>query len=106
LKKEEHESINFLDLTIHRKRKHLQYSIYRQPTYTDIIILKSSCHPHEHKISGINYLINRLHSYPTTDEARKIERNTIKCILYNNAYDTNITDKTIYTEEKKTKPTH
>jgi hypothetical protein len=39
---EEHKSINFLDLTIHRKDKHLQFSIYRKPINTDIIIPNSS----------------------------------------------------------------
>jgi hypothetical protein len=41
----EQESINFLDIRIHRKDKNLQYSIYRKPTQTDIIIPKISCHP-------------------------------------------------------------
>jgi hypothetical protein len=42
--KELHEPINFLDLTI-------QFSIYRKPTQTDIMIPNSSCHPYEHKLS-------------------------------------------------------
>jgi hypothetical protein len=58
----EQESINFLDIRIHRKYKNLQYSIYRKPIQTDIIIPKNSCHPYEPKISGINYLLRRLHT--------------------------------------------
>jgi hypothetical protein len=33
---EEEESINYLDITIHRKPNNLQLSIYRYPTQTDI----------------------------------------------------------------------
>jgi hypothetical protein len=46
IEKEEHESINFWDLEIHRNDKNLQFSIYRKPTKTDIIITNSSCHPY------------------------------------------------------------
>jgi hypothetical protein len=42
IQKEQQESINFLDIRIHRKDKHLQYSIYRKPTQTDIIIPKKT----------------------------------------------------------------
>jgi hypothetical protein len=45
IEKELQESINFLDLTIHREEKRFQLSIYRKPTQTDITIPKDSCHP-------------------------------------------------------------
>jgi hypothetical protein len=41
-------------------------------------------------MSGIKYLLNGLHTYPVTDEAKNTETNTIKHILYNYEYDTNI----------------
>jgi hypothetical protein len=78
IEKEQYESINFLDLTIHRQTNKLQFSIYRKPTQTDIIIPNDSCHPYEHKLSGINYLLNRLHTYPITEEAKDAEVNTIR----------------------------
>jgi hypothetical protein len=81
IEKEEHEQIHFLYLTIHRKSKHLQFSIYRKPTSADTIIPNSSCHPYEHKMSGVNYLINRLRTYPITGEAKNTEMNRIKYIL-------------------------
>jgi hypothetical protein len=37
IEKETHKSINFLDLTIRQEQK-LEYTIYRKPTQTDIII--------------------------------------------------------------------
>jgi hypothetical protein len=42
---------------------------------------------YEHKISGINYLLKRLHTYPITKEGKDTEINTIKNILRNNEYD-------------------
>jgi hypothetical protein len=44
--KELHNSINFLVLSIHRKGKEFEFTIYRKPTQTDIIIRNESCHPH------------------------------------------------------------
>jgi hypothetical protein len=63
MEKEEHQSINF------------EFAIYRKPTQTDIIIPNSSCHPHEHKRSGINYLLTRLYTYPITRKAKDVEMN-------------------------------
>jgi hypothetical protein len=69
IEKELHEAINFLHLTIHCKDKKLKFSIYRKPTQTDIIIPNSSCHPKE-RLSGINYLLNRLRTYLITKRKR------------------------------------
>jgi hypothetical protein len=84
----EHESINFLDLTIH-----LQFSLYGKSTQTDIIIPNSSCRPYDNKLSGINYLLNRLHTYPITEKAKDAEKNSTKNILHNNECDTNLIRK-------------
>jgi hypothetical protein len=67
----------------------LEYTIYRKPTQTDIIIPNDSCHEHEHKISSINYVMNRLNTYPISEEAKRKEQKTIKKILENNKYDRN-----------------
>ena len=91
MEKEEHQCISFLDIVIHRNNKNLEFAIYRKPTQTDIIIPNSSCHPHEHKRSGINYLLNRLYTYPITRKAKDTEMNTIQNILYNNEYDIKLT---------------
>jgi hypothetical protein len=45
VEEEHHNSINFLELTIHRKRTKLEFGIYRKPTQTDTIIPNDSCHP-------------------------------------------------------------
>jgi hypothetical protein len=56
--------INFLDLKIHRLTDSVYASIYRKPTATDSLIHFDSCHPMEHKLAGINHLVNRVISYP------------------------------------------
>jgi hypothetical protein len=86
IEKELQESITFIDLTIHREEEKFLFSIYRKPTQTDIIIPNNSCHPHEHKTSSINYLFNRVHSYPLTKEGKEMELNAIKNMLINNQY--------------------
>jgi hypothetical protein len=55
--------INFLDITITRNPNNVQYGIYRKPTTTDNIMHNTSCHPIEHKMLAISYLINRMNTY-------------------------------------------
>jgi hypothetical protein len=64
-----------------------------KPTQTDLIIPNNSCYPYELKLSGINYLLRRLHKYPTTDEAKDIEMNTIRNMLRNDVYDIKVISK-------------
>ena len=93
IEKEKHKSINFLDIGIYRGRENLQFSIHRKHTATDIIIPNDSCHPQEHKISGIKYLTDRVNNYPITKTAKDTEIGTINNILINNGYNTDIITK-------------
>jgi hypothetical protein len=43
--------------------KHNAVCIFRKPTTKDCIILKSSCHPLEHKLAAIRYFHYRLNTY-------------------------------------------
>jgi peptidoglycan hydrolase-like amidase len=63
-----------------------------------------------HKTSSINYLLNRMHSYPITKEGKEIELNTIRNQLLNNRYNINECNKRpkkrtthIDTQQQKTK---
>jgi hypothetical protein len=47
--------------------------MYRKPTQTDITVTNSSCDPYEHKLSGIKYLLNWLHTYPKTKRSKQME---------------------------------
>jgi hypothetical protein len=78
--------INFLDLTIVRTGNRLEVGIFRKPTATNIMIHNESCHPIEHKIAGLNYLINRLTSCPITENNSQKEVNTINHPLKVNGY--------------------
>jgi hypothetical protein len=99
--KKEHTKINYLDIAIHHKEKSLEFSIYRKLTQTDIIIPNSSCHPYEHKLSGIKYLLNRLNTYPITKKSKQTEKTTIKNILQKNEYNTSLLEKPLSQPQKQ-----
>lgn len=50
------------------------------------MIHNNSCHPNEHKKAGINYLINRMNSYPITPKNKTQEKYIINQMLTNNGY--------------------
>ncbi|PNF32639.1 hypothetical protein B7P43_G15497 [Cryptotermes secundus] len=45
--------------------------------------------------------MNRLYTYPITEKRKQTEKNTIKNILHNNGYDTNIIKRSNQTKRKK-----
>jgi hypothetical protein len=49
--------------------------------------------PYEHKISGINYLVNRLNTQPITKKAKEKEPNIIRKTVQNNEYNVNSASK-------------
>jgi hypothetical protein len=75
IEKEQHESISFIDVGMHQNDKDLQFSMCRKPTQTDNIIPKRSCHPYEHKLSDIDYLLRRLHTYTIMEGAKDTKKN-------------------------------
>jgi hypothetical protein len=58
----------------------------RKPEQRDIIIPNDSWHPYEYKIASINYLMNKVNTYPITNEAKTREINVIQDTLHNNKY--------------------
>jgi hypothetical protein len=97
VEKEHHNSVNFLDLTIQRRNKKLEFEIYMKPTHIDIMIPNDSSHPYENKTSAIKYPINRVNTNPITKEAKKKQIAIIHNILRNNKYD----NKTLNTAHQK-----
>jgi hypothetical protein len=71
-------------------QRNLQFSIYRKPAVTDIMIHNQSCHPSEHKWSGIAYLISRLRTYSIENKLE--EKNLIEHLLIANGFHQNVTD--------------
>jgi len=71
ISEEENNSINYLDLSIHRNAYNIDLGIYRKPTHTDITIQFPSNHPHEHKMAAFNYYIKRILTLPITKQAKQ-----------------------------------
>jgi len=68
---EESNTINYLDINIHRNNNNMDIAIYRKTTCTDTTVLYSSNHPHEHKIAAFRYYINRMTTLPITEKSKK-----------------------------------
>jgi hypothetical protein len=79
-------SLNYLDITIHRTPTGIKTSIYRKPTFTDTIIPYKSNHPAQHKYASIKILYNRLNSYNLQREEYQHEENMIRNLLHNNSF--------------------
>jgi hypothetical protein len=79
IEKEKDSVINFLNVTVIRNPNNVHYDIYRKPTTTDNIIHNTSCHPTEHKMLAMSYLIHRINTYPTQNKTD--EENVIKHVM-------------------------
>jgi hypothetical protein len=71
-----------------------------------LIIHSMSCHPIEHKFAGINYLINRITTYPLTKHNFDIEKHNINHLLKTNGYHYLDTTKLIHNKQLCTKNQH
>jgi hypothetical protein len=78
-----------------------EFTIYRKPMQTDIIIPKDSCQPHEHKISSINYLINRVNIYPIIKKVGEKELTIIQDTLQNNEYNNEVSARQLTPHKHK-----
>jgi len=65
---ERDQTINYLDISIHKTPNNLRTSIYRKPTFTDTIIPYTSNHPTQHKYASVKFLFNRLNSYDLQEQ--------------------------------------
>jgi hypothetical protein len=86
LEKQNNNMINYLDISIENAHNNFICGIYREPTATDLIIHKDSCHPTEHKNSAFQYMINRMNTYPISTNNKYRELQHINTILQNNNY--------------------
>jgi len=83
---EECNTINYLDINIHRNNNNMDIRIYRKTTCTDTTVLCSFNHPNEQKIAAFRYYINRMKTLPITKKIKKEEWKTILAIARNNEY--------------------
>jgi hypothetical protein len=77
-------TINYLDVSIHRSPNIMRTSIYGKPTYIDTIIPYTSNHPSQHKYAAIKFLFNRLRSYNLKETEHRQGLNTIHNVMHNN----------------------
>jgi hypothetical protein len=66
-----------------------QTGVHRKPTATDCKIPHNYCHPTEHKISDVRYLINRMLDYLISNNKTEEEK-VIQTILRHNLYHDNV----------------
>ena len=64
-------TINYLDILIHRSNDAITIEIYRKPTEMGTVIHLTSNHPFEHKTSAFLYYINRLTTLPITENQNR-----------------------------------
>jgi hypothetical protein len=83
---ETNNTLNYLDISIHRSPHNLTTSIYRKPTFTETIIPYTSNHPLQQKFTAIKFLFNRLHSCNLAETEQKRELNSILNIMQNNSF--------------------
>jgi hypothetical protein len=102
---EEVNKINILDITISKENNNVSFDIYRKPTTTINIISQDPCHPTEHKLPAIRYLVNRTEIYILKENNKRKENEIISVILHNNKYDNSILNKRRAIDNKKEKET-
>lgn len=85
-------SLNFLDLTISRIGNKHDFRIYRKPTYTDVTIPVSSCHPIQHKLAAYRSFVHRLMSVPLSQDNYNRELNIIYHMAKRNGYNRSMID--------------
>jgi hypothetical protein len=86
LEKEEHNTINFLDLKIVRKPNNsLAFTVHRKPTHTNKYLNYESCNPRNHKESVVRSLLTRADKI-CDDEFKMEENKMIEEALQMNNY--------------------
>jgi hypothetical protein len=85
---EENNTINYLDITIHKTPTSWKTVIYRKPTFTDNIIPYTSNHPTQHKYAAVKflYVYNSLNTHNLQTDEYQQEEETIHSIFYNNSF--------------------
>ena len=76
-------TINYLDISIHRTPNNLKTSIH---TFTDTIMPYTSNHPTQHKYAAVKFLFNRLNSCDLQKEEYRHELNIFHNILHYNSF--------------------
>jgi hypothetical protein len=79
--------INFPHTSIQRTKKKLQHRLYRKQTPGNKILHDTLYYPIEHKISAINYMINKINRYPMCQNGTNKEITQPSIGMYNTSYE-------------------
>jgi hypothetical protein len=79
---ESNNTLNCLDISIHKTEYNVQISNFRKPAFTDTTIPYTSNHAAQHKYAASKYLHNRLCTYQLNNVTYNQALNTIQNILY------------------------
>ena len=83
---EHNNTINYLDIIIHKTPSNIKISVYRKPTFAHTIIPYTSIHPTQHKYAAVRFLYNCLNTYQLQPAEYQLEENIIHNILHNNTF--------------------
>lgn len=97
---EENGSIPFLDLRIMRSGEKLEFSIYRKPTDSQMLINANSFHHESHKHAAFHSMIHRLLNVPMSPENFNVEWKYIQETAAINGYDPKVI-KRIFMKHKR-----
>lgn len=85
--------LNFLDISIRLEEGLHKFSVFRKPTYTDVVIHNSSNHPTSHKFASFYSMIHRALSVPMNSHDFQKEKSIIYAIAESNGYSKFAIDK-------------
>lgn len=103
IEEEKDNKINFLDLTIIRENKKLNYDIFRKPTHTNRYIPADSFHPFKYKAAAFNSMFDRLFKIPLSKERFQKEKSHILEIASVNGFELEEIKKLFVKKEMKIK---
>jgi hypothetical protein len=103
---EQNNTLNYLDISIHKTPTNIKSFIYRKPTFSDTIIPYTSNNHKQHTYTAIKFPYNRINTYQLHKEEYQQEENIIHNILYNNSFLIQPQKSPNLNPNKKFSPTH
>jgi hypothetical protein len=98
---EENGAIPFLDLMIRRNNDSVDFSIYRKPTDSQLLINDDSFHHPSHKHAAFHSMIHRLFKIPMNEESFNIEWEYIQETAKINGFDLKVINKIFKKHQNK-----
>jgi hypothetical protein len=94
-------TLNCLDISMHRTHNGLKTSIHRKPTFMYSIIPYTSNHPTQHKYGAVTFCFNGLNSCGLQENEYQQDLNVIHNILYNYSFPIKPQKQTAHTKTRQ-----